>query len=124
MVRAAAKATRWEVRRMEEPSAMLFLGRRRGLFGFARTRAEFLPGRGHDDRTCVPVVFAVLRKRSRDGDHVTNLDRGAAPSAARQDGRRSHFKGPVRNLAGRLVLHVYIEIDMRIGPVDLRDRSR
>src|SRR6516225_292641 len=110
---------------------------RRGLFVISRARpGSLLPGAGtavvfapaedgfpvEIDATRVHQMRAVLGGIAVDDELITELDIALLESSARESTRVCAFTTPRRNIA-LLVFDIDVEVRMRVGPFDFRQRS-
>src|SRR5262245_18718844 len=92
------------------------------LLAAAGRREQSLAGALEGDGLRVGDGRSILGAAPLDGDDVAGLHRVARPAFPDERVRPTELERPVRGLAGG-VLDVDVEPAVRIGPLDLRDRS-
>src|SRR5436190_21892499 len=78
--------------------------------------------RRHNDAASVHLQCAVLCLAAVDFDFIADLQRLAGPALPLKKVRRSHLEAPVLDHA-LFVLHIDVDPDVGIGPVDLRNKA-
>src|SRR5437870_1127816 len=96
---------------------LLWLWRRGGIA--SRRTGEDVPAIGKLDEARVAGLRAVLGQHTLDGDLVAGLQGVHTPTVSRQGVGRPTFALPGLH-ASLLVLHIQVNPDVRIGPLELR----
>src|SRR4051812_13207382 len=116
---AAVSTTRMAVTVMRLTARLLLRRRRRVRHHRAGEHAAAV---GHRDRAHVAGLRSVFRHEAVDGDRLIDLERITRPAVARERVRRAPFALPRLYRALR-VLHVEVDPDVRVAPLDLRHRA-
>src|SRR5712691_5597140 len=91
------------------------------ISGFARCRAKLLAI--HGDVAGVRYVRSILRSRPFHADDHTDFHRVARPALTSEPIWTTHLTTPVRDLAGLWILHIDVEVNVRIHPLDFRKNT-
>src|SRR5215831_4085363 len=91
------------------------------ISGFARCRAELLAI--HRDIAGIRDVRSILRSGPFHSDDHTDFHCDACPALTSETIWTAHLTTPVRDLAGLWILHIDVEVNVRIHPLDFRHNT-